>query len=211
MCPAPCLPTRTAASRILTGRAADDGVLSGQIIISTGLMPRTDRIALAGLAADVAGPRDSAELAWIANAIRAVLAWADRRHVGLSSACGIFVVLAICAATWFSAGTRTDNLRGVAALWAGFLALKAGQRLAWPPRPGPSRAIAPPRRRAAPAGTSAGMSAGAGDVILRPGATRQAAASGRGARSGRRLLVVPGEQAPGRHGRVAGRARQQRG
>ena len=56
--------------------AADDGVLSGQIIISTGLMPRTDRIALAGLATDVAGPPDSAELAWIANAIRAVLAWA---------------------------------------------------------------------------------------------------------------------------------------
>lgn len=159
--------------------AADDGVLSGQIIISTGLMPRTDRIALAGLATDVAGPPDSAELAWIANAIRAVLAWAGRRHVGLTSACGIFVVLAICAATWFSAGTRSDNLRGVAALWAGFLALKAGQRLAWPPRPGPSRAIAPPRRRAARAGTSAGTSAGPDGVILRPGANRQAAAQAR--------------------------------
>jgi Family of unknown function (DUF5941) len=46
----------------------------------------------------------------------------------------VSIALAVCAAGWFSAGTRTDILRGVGALWAGYLALKAGQFISAPPR-----------------------------------------------------------------------------
>ncbi len=68
--------------------------------------------------------------AFLADVGRQALAWAQRRSLGLSSACGISVALAACAATWFSAGTRADNFRGVAALGAGYLVLLAGKSLA---------------------------------------------------------------------------------
>ena len=65
----------------------------------------------------------------VIRAVTTAIAWAYRRGIGLSSACGIWIALAVCAATWFSAGTRTSNLRGVAAMWAGYLVLVAGQHL----------------------------------------------------------------------------------
>jgi hypothetical protein len=60
---------------------------------------------------------------------RIVLAWAWRRSLGLSSACGIGIALAACAATWFSGGTRTDIIRGAVALWAGYLIIAAARNL----------------------------------------------------------------------------------
>jgi hypothetical protein len=65
----------------------------------------------------------------LAAAGRLALARATERRLGRSSACGITLALTACAAAWFSAGTRTDSIRGVAALWIGYLVLKAGQRL----------------------------------------------------------------------------------
>lgn len=59
-----------------------------------------------------------------------MLAWARRRHLGPSSATGISVVLAGCAAAWFSAGTTADTTRGVAALWCSYLVLVAGRLVA---------------------------------------------------------------------------------
>jgi hypothetical protein len=68
--------------------------------------------------------------AFLTDMARQAQAWAHRRSLGLSSACGISIALAACAATWFSAGTRADNLRGAAALAAGYLVLLAGKSLA---------------------------------------------------------------------------------
>ncbi len=77
--------------------------------------------------ADVAGAR------FLADAGRIAFAWAQERSLGLTSACGICLALAVCAAAWFSAGTRADIVRGVAALWGGYLILRAGQWLARQP------------------------------------------------------------------------------
>ena len=67
---------------------------------------------------------------FLQDASRSVLTWARRRYLGLSSATGISVALAACAAAWFSAGTTADMVRGVAALWGGYLVLVAGRSLA---------------------------------------------------------------------------------
>jgi len=69
---------------------------------------------------------------FLVDAGRAAVAWAHRRALGLSSATGISMAMAVCAASWFSAGTRTDIVRGVAALWASYLVLAAGLKLAAP-------------------------------------------------------------------------------
>ncbi len=86
------------------------------------------------LAGDGAVLDDSPELvpgeALVADVRRRALAWAHRRSLGLSSASGISIALAACAATWFSAGTLADNFRGVAAMCAGYLVLLAGKSLA---------------------------------------------------------------------------------
>jgi hypothetical protein len=63
----------------------------------------------------------------LSEASRLVTAWAKGRSLGASSLCGISVALALCSAAWFTAGTRPDNLRAVAALWAGYLALLAAR------------------------------------------------------------------------------------
>lgn len=59
--------------------------------------------------------------------------WARGRSLGSSSCGGISVALALCAAGWFTAGTRTDNVRAVAALCAAYLAMAAGRSLAGTP------------------------------------------------------------------------------
>jgi hypothetical protein len=67
---------------------------------------------------------------FLADASRIVASWAQDRYLGITSAAGIGIALAVCAAAWFSAGTRADMIRGVAALWSGYLVLRAGQWLA---------------------------------------------------------------------------------
>jgi hypothetical protein len=113
-------------------------VRSGKLI-SIGLSSGNGRVALAGGAPDLlSGQTDLAvrqpevtvrEPGLLAEAGRLALAWATERRLGRPAACGITLALTACAAVWFSAGTRTDLLRGVAALWIGYLMLKAGQRL----------------------------------------------------------------------------------
>ncbi len=78
--------------------------------------------------------------AFLAEVRRQALSWAQRRGIGLSSACGISVALAVCAATWLSAGSRADNFRGVAALSASYLVLLAGRSIARSADPQPATA-----------------------------------------------------------------------
>ena len=47
--------------------------------------------------------------------------WADNRSLAPASAAGIALIFGICAAAWFTAGTRTGNLYGALALAAGYL------------------------------------------------------------------------------------------
>jgi hypothetical protein len=61
---------------------------------------------------------------------RIVASWAEERHLGITSAAGIGIALAVCAAAWFSAGSSADIVRGVTALWLGYLILRTGQWLA---------------------------------------------------------------------------------
>jgi hypothetical protein len=55
--------------------------------------------------------------------------WARSRSLGSSSVGGISLALALCAAGWFTAGTRSDNFRAVAALWTAYLAMLAARSL----------------------------------------------------------------------------------
>ncbi len=113
------------------GAGEADEVVSGQLI-SIGLLSGNGRLALAGNAPELLGDqpdRTLREPGLLAEASRLALAWAAGRHLGRSAACGITIALTACAAAWFSAGSRTDLLRGVAALWIGYLVLKAGQKL----------------------------------------------------------------------------------
>jgi len=114
-----------------TGRGESGEVRAGKLI-TIGLSSGSGRIAMAGSGPDLIGGQPDLALrepGLLAEAGRLALAWATERHLGRTAACGITLALTACAAVWFSAGTRTDLLRGVAALWAGYLVLKAGQRL----------------------------------------------------------------------------------
>jgi hypothetical protein len=101
----------TEVAEVLSGRVIPIGAFFGQPT------PAGDD------AADMAGAT------FLADAARMTFGWAQRRSLGLTSACGICLALAVCAAAWFSSGTRADIVRGVAALWGGYLVLRAGQRL----------------------------------------------------------------------------------
>ena len=100
-------------------------------------------------ATGVAADDDAEQMAgarFLADAGVLVLGWAQERRLGLSSACGICLALSVSAAGWFSAGTQSDIVDGVVALWAGYLVLKAGQWVAspagQPPAPDPDGASA---------------------------------------------------------------------
>jgi hypothetical protein len=67
---------------------------------------------------------------FLADASRIATRWAEDRHLSITTASGVGIALAACAGAWFSAGTRTDIIRGVGALWTGYLVLRAGQWLA---------------------------------------------------------------------------------
>jgi hypothetical protein len=108
--------SETEVAEVLSGRVIPIGSFFGQ--------------AAAGQA-DYAAPVAGAT--FLADAGRIALTWAEDRYLGLTSACGICIALAVCAAAWFSAGTRPDMVRGVAALWGGYLVLRAGQWLVQQP------------------------------------------------------------------------------
>lgn len=67
---------------------------------------------------------------------KAVIEWAHGRALRASSVTGISVVLALCAAAWLTAGTRTGNLWAALALAGSYLAVLAGRALAAGPGPG---------------------------------------------------------------------------
>ena len=73
---------------------------------------------------------------------RRVADWALNRSLAPNSVTGISLALGLCAAAWFTAGTRPDNIRGAVALFASYLAWRAARWLAGPgadpaARPGP--------------------------------------------------------------------------
>jgi hypothetical protein len=105
----------TEVAEVLSGRVIPIGTFFGDV--------QRPRAGEADQTADMAGAR------FLADAGRIALTWAQDRDLGLTSACGICIALAACAAAWFSAGTRADILRGVAAMWGGYLVLRAGQWL----------------------------------------------------------------------------------
>jgi hypothetical protein len=85
--------------------------------------------------------------------------WAMRRSLAPRSATGISFVLGLCAAAWFSGGTRPDSAKGAVALGGSYLAAWAAQLLlspmagaaAAPAGPAPAAAAAAASRVAGPA------------------------------------------------------------
>jgi hypothetical protein len=70
---------------------------------------------------------------------RRLARWAVNRSLAPASVTGISVALAVCAAGWFSAGTRPDNVNGALALCASYLAACAARWLAGPGPDVPAR------------------------------------------------------------------------
>jgi hypothetical protein len=66
----------------------------------------------------------------VAGLSRRLTGWAQGRHLAANSVTGISLGLAVCAAIWFSGGTRADNVYGGLALCASYLAWRAARRLA---------------------------------------------------------------------------------
>ena len=60
---------------------------------------------------------------------RRVAVWASRRAVARTSVTGIELACLLCAAVWFSAGTRLTALAGGVALGGGYLARRVGRQL----------------------------------------------------------------------------------
>jgi hypothetical protein len=102
---------------------------------------------------------------FLLDASHAALEWARRRYLGLSSACGISVALAGCAAAWFSAGTTIGIVRGVAALWASYLVLAAGRTIAGRAAE-PDGVSAGDHRRAGPAAWLAALGSAVAEAIV---------------------------------------------
>jgi hypothetical protein len=95
---------------------------------------------------------------------RRVADWAVNRSLAPTSVNGISLALGLCAAAWFSAGTRLDNIRGAVALLASYLAWRAARWLGGPA----SRAGAARSARAA-AGTLAELSGTVSDYAVYAG------------------------------------------
>lgn len=73
------------------------------------------------------------EPGYLAAAGHLIATWARGRSLGPGSAYGVAAAFGLCAAAWFTAGTRTDSIRGVAALCVAYLAWLAGRGLASAP------------------------------------------------------------------------------
>src|SRR5258708_12538015 len=102
---------------------------------------------------------------------RRVADWAVNRSLAPNSVTGISLALGLCAAAWFSAGTRPDNISGALALLASYLAWRAARWLAGPaagPVTGPA-AAAQARPAGAGAGTLAEMSGTVSDCAVYAG------------------------------------------
>ncbi|MGH3397444.1 MAG: hypothetical protein ACRDPO_22405, partial [Streptosporangiaceae bacterium] len=98
---------------------------------------------------------------------------AGRRLTGVSVS-GVALALGICAAGWFTAGTRPGNVNGVLALAAGYLAFVAARRLTGPAD------LAGADPAAAREAWLAGLAARIFEYIVLAGLTAGAAAQGWG-------------------------------
>lgn len=125
--------------------------------------------------AGAAGPGPDGPPVFLVDASRAALTWARQRDLGLTSACGISVALAGCAAIWFSAGTTSAVVRGVAALWASYLVLAGGRTIAARAAASDGSSAAD-RRRAGPAGWLAGLGGALAEAVVYYGLVAGAAA-----------------------------------
>ena len=130
-------------------------VLSGRVIPIGSLFGGAQSSA-AGQSADAG---HVAGATFLADAGRIALSWAEERYLGLTSACGIGVALAVCATAWFSAGTGADNVRGVAALWTGYLIFRAGQWLVQQSDQGQARGVLAPGEESEPGQGTGGAAA----------------------------------------------------
>jgi hypothetical protein len=151
------------------GASAAAGDMAGPdetVELRGGILPGGGRLAAAErLRASEPGQEAEPPPVFLVDASRATLAWAHRRYLGLTSACGISVALAGCAAAWFSAGTTSAIVRGVAALWASYLVLAAGRTVAALPA-GADGSIAGNRRQAGPAAWLAALGSGLAEAIV---------------------------------------------
>lgn len=89
--------------------------------------------------------------------------WATNRSLAPTSVTGISLALGLCAAAWFSAGTRPDNIRGALALFLSYLAWRAARWLA-----GPGAGVAAGRARGG-AGTLAELGGAVSDYAVYAG------------------------------------------
>jgi len=78
------------------------------------------------------GPRAEAAADLSRRLVHGVTDWMAGRALTATSLSGIALALGLCAAGWFAAGTRPDNISGVLAVVAGYLAILAARRLADP-------------------------------------------------------------------------------
>jgi len=63
---------------------------------------------------------------------RRAAGWAVRRALTPNAVTGLSLALAVCAAAWFTAGTRSDDVRGAVLLCGCYLAARGARRLAGP-------------------------------------------------------------------------------
>src|SRR5215469_9478767 len=95
---------------------------------------------------------------------RRVADWAVNRSLAPTSVSGISLALGLCAAAWFSAGTRPDNIRGAVALFMSYLAWRAARWLA-----GPATGAGAARSARPGAGTLAELSGTVSDYAVYAG------------------------------------------
>ncbi len=67
---------------------------------------------------------------------RRMAGWAARQSLAPNALTGIALACSICAAAWFSAGTRSSAVAGGLALSAGYLARRVGAQVTAAPGPG---------------------------------------------------------------------------
>ncbi|HVB43227.1 MAG TPA: hypothetical protein VNF47_11040 [Streptosporangiaceae bacterium] len=128
---------------------AETGVAAGSAGSAGGQADPARR--LASIGAGVAG----AVRAWP----RSLADWAAGRAVAPNSVTGISLLLALCAAAWFSGGTASDNLSGTVALAGWWLSRGVARRMA----------VAP--ARSGFGGTASGPARSSTDWLVLPGFT----------------------------------------
>lgn len=78
------------------------------------------------------GPLAEAAVELSRRLVHGATGWMAGRALTATSLSGVALALGICAAGWFTTGTRPDNISGVLAVVAGYLAILAARGLAAP-------------------------------------------------------------------------------